>query len=123
MQLSGFRKYIQWVGILPLLLLAGCSPHPGSGTWVPVPEEETDFSMLQVHYNGRAELLSKGKDAIIRHCFWVGIGKKSIKLDCVPSNNTGIEEQFQLNVVAEGEAELMFNGKVAGRFSWSQPEQ
>ena len=110
---------------LPLLLLAiaGCSPHPGSGTWLPLSEGEGSFSKLMVHYNGRAELYSTEDQEIEWRCFWVGISESDISLDCAPSSNPEIEEHYRLNVVARGEAELLQNERVLGRFSWQQIEK
>lgn len=123
MHVSGFQKQFHWAGLLLLLLIAGCSPHPGSGTWIPLTEEGSSFSRLDVHYNGRAELHASGEEEIVWHCFWVGINESDISMECVPSHNTDIEQQYQLIVVPRESARLMMDGNELGRFSWQPIEK
>lgn len=123
MKPTGCKRQTQWAGLLFPLLLAGCSPHPGTGTWLPVSETDATFTKLMVQYDGKADFYAEDQDNAVRRCFWVGVSEQSITLNCVQSADTDIKESYQLNVTANRQAELTQGDSVVGRYYWQQPKQ
>ena len=89
------------------LLLTACSPHPGTGVWKALGDNEMGISKLTVGFEGRAEFVSGKKDEnTIWHCFWATPEKKKLRLDCTPSTNPEQMTSFILSVNDQGQAEL-----------------
>ncbi|WP_127478051.1 hypothetical protein [Sulfurivermis fontis] len=102
--------------LLPLLLLAGCSPHPATGTWSGAAPESGRFQRLEVTYEGRALLYAAGEDKAGRHCFWSGESAQSIALSCTPAFNPELEEHYRLVIGADGRASLRQGDKVLAQW-------
>ncbi|WP_303905906.1 hypothetical protein [Thiohalomonas denitrificans] len=100
-----------------LLALAGCSPHPATGTWAATSESGSKFGRLEVTYEGRANLFEFGEEEAGRHCFWSGESKQAISMSCKPAFDTDIEEHYRLNLEGDGTATLMGDGKAMAHFS------
>lgn len=93
--------------LLPALFLAGCSPHPATGTWSGAATASAQFHRLEVTYEGRALLYAAGEDTAGRHCFWGGESAQSIAMSCTPAFNPELEEHYRLVIGADGRASLM----------------
>jgi len=93
-----------------VLLLSGCAPHPAAGVWEP---EETDapFTRIDVQFNGRADLFEPGKEKETLHCFWAAHSEDSVKMNCVPAENTDLKIPYRL-VVRGSKAVLEKQGQV-----------
>ena len=52
-----------------ILLLAACSPHPGSGIWLSV-DDTGPYGKLAILFEGQAELYPVGRKAYRYRCFW-----------------------------------------------------
>ena len=103
--------------IVTTLLLYGCAPHPGTGTWVPIAEVDTVYSRIAVEFNGQAELFIPGREEHLIRCFWSGESANSISMDCISADDTEIKYTILLQVADDGVGELLQNGAVVGRFS------
>jgi hypothetical protein len=102
----------------PLLLaLAGCSPHPATGSWISPTQADSGFSRLEVTYEGQALLFEAGEKEAGRRCFWGGESAQAIALTCKPAFNPESEERYRLTIGEDGSASLTRDGKVAARFS------
>ncbi len=99
------------------LLLAGCSPHPATGTWVAGAESDAEFNRLEVTFEGRANLFKPDEKQAGRHCFWSGETRQVISMSCKPASNPDIEEHYRLEVGEDGIAVLLRNGKETARLS------
>lgn len=89
------------------LLLTACSPHPGTGVWKAVEDNEMGISKLTVGFEGRAEFISsKNDEKTSWHCFWGVAENENIRLDCSPSTNPEQEKSFILGINDQGLAEL-----------------
>jgi len=117
-------KYILTLTASTVLLLA-CSGHPGAGNWLsmsePQPGSVTEFSALEVTFEGRANIFGKhhadNSDAAIWRCFWGGVDAQTISMTCAQAANMDIEESYQLRVAPDnGIAELIKDEVVVGRF-------
>jgi hypothetical protein len=105
------------------LLLSGCSPHPGAGTWL-AEGEKSEFVELNVTYEGRTDIFDRRADdgsgaprTAVRRCFWHGVDASVIDLSCVQAVNTDIEESYQLRVAPDNKtAELIKDSHVVGRY-------
>lgn len=100
-----------------LFALTGCSPHPATGNWIASTGSNSEFSRLEVTYEGRANLFEPGEEKAGRHCFWSGENKQAISMSCKPAFNTDIEEFYRLELGEDGIASLMREGEVKARFS------
>ena len=100
-----------------LTLLAGCSPHPGSGVWTATSENEPGFVKIDVQYEGRADIYNATDEAAVRRCFWGGMSPKQLALDCVQAADTDIKENYRLTVTEDGTAELTRKQQLIGIFN------
>ena len=106
-----------WLLILIIsLLLSGCSPHPGSGIWVPVDKDVSLYSKVVVLFDGRAELFIPGREEHMYRCFWGGVSSDSIRMECVSADDEAITPIFTLQVVIGGRGELLESGQIVGYF-------
>ena len=103
------------------LALSGCSPHPGTGTWLPVEGGTTEFSRITVNFNGRAELYTPGSEKEALRCFWGGESSESMQMQCSLAANTDVEYTYRFRVNQSGEAELVLSGQTIGTF-YRKPE-
>ncbi len=103
-----------------LALLAGCSPHPGSGIWTATSENEPGFTKIDVQYEGRADIYNATDEAAVRHCFWGGMSPKQLALDCTRASDTDNPEHYRLTVTQDDSAELTRKQQLIGTFSRQQ---
>lgn len=97
------------------LFLAGCAPHPATGTWTAA-ENDSTFTRLEVTFEGRALLFQAGEQEAGRRCFWGGESAQAIALTCKPAADPESEERYHLTVGEDGAATLTRDGKIAARF-------
>lgn len=97
--------------IATALLLSACSPHPGTGVWQANGQNEQGIDKLIVSFNGRAEFSTTVPQAARWHCFWAGIDKQQIELNCTPSTNPDDKQIFVLTAMQAGQAQLMQQNK------------
>jgi hypothetical protein len=96
------------------LLLAGCSGHPGAGTWQIEDGLEGGYSRLVVQFDGRAEFFRPGEETAAQRCFWAGESSNSIALQCSDAANPDLERHYRLKVNQRGQGELMQGGRLLG---------
>ena len=65
-----------------LFALAGCSPHPGSGSWLSESGDGDGLARLVVQFDGKAELFRADREAAAYRCFWAGDGKRTLRMRC-----------------------------------------
>lgn len=99
------------------LLLAGCSPHPGSGIWIATSENEPGFKKIDVQFEGRADIYTATDETAVRRCFWGSMSPTQLALDCVQAADTEIKENYRLIVSEDGTAELTLKQQLVGTFS------
>ncbi len=112
---NSILKTLSLLGVLALL--AGCSPHPGSGVWTANSENEPGFVKIDVQYEGRADIYNATDEAAVRHCFWGGMSPKQLALDCTRASDTDNPEHYRLTVTADDTAELTRKQQLIGIFS------
>lgn len=110
------KSRLPFLTLFSCLLLSGCSPHPGSGIWLPLDDREAPYSKLEVLFEGRAELFVTGRAEHQYRCFWGGTGANSIRMECVSADNDAIKLQFDFRVAADGTGELIESGQTIGFF-------
>ena len=107
--------------LLPVMLatiaLAGCSPHPGSGTWLADDPVGSGYQRLSIQFNGRAEFFHAADGEAVERCFWSGDSDASIRLDCVDAADATRNNQYRLVVIAPRQAQLLRQDNPVGRFS------
>lgn len=108
--------------IAAALLVAGCSPHPGSGNWVATGGDPA-FDRLEVHFKGWADLYRPDEAESAYHCFWSAYDERSIGLSCTPADNPDAEVQFRLKVAEGGKASLTRDDELVGRYRRQAPPQ
>jgi hypothetical protein len=92
--------------IATTVLLSACSPHPGSGVWEAIADNEQGISKLTVGFEGRAKFTSSKLNNTVWHCFWSTSDKKKLAFDCTPSTNPEQKKSLELSVNEQGMAEL-----------------
>lgn len=97
-------------------LLVGCSAHPGAGTWQLEEGQQSPFSRLIVHFEGRAELFDAVSGVETHHCFWAGRSDTEIQLDCTTPEDTETPIRFNLRVSGGERAQLSQAGQVLGEY-------
>ena len=102
--------------LFPSLLLSACSPHPGSGIWVPLDDREAPYAKLEVLFEGRAELFVPDREEHLYRCFWGGAGANSIQMECVSADNETVKPSFTFRVAADGTGELIESGQTIAFF-------
>lgn len=128
---SSFHKFIPEIPLVCLqklktiflctsLLLAGCSPHPGSGVWTAASENKPGFTKIDVQFEGRADIYNATDEAAVRRCFWGGMSPRQLALDCTQASDTDNQEHYRLTVVADDTAELTRDQQLIGTFDRQQ---
>ena len=114
-----YRKLI-WLTPL-LLMLNGCSPHPGSGGWR-ASSADPLFERLEVRFNGNADFYSKTNDETAAwRCFWSAADKRTAELKCIEASSD-VEKTYALIVDEDGQsATLEQDGQILGRYIWQAP--
>jgi len=102
------------------LLVAGCSPHPGSGHWAAA-GGGAEFERLQVHFKGWADLYRPDEDESAYHCFWSAHSERTIALSCTPADNPDAEVHFRLKVAEGGRASLTRGDELVGHYRRQAP--
>lgn len=98
-----------------ILLLAACSPHPGSGIWLSV-DDTGPYGKLAILFEGQAELYPVGRKAYRYRCFWAGLSADSLRMDCVSADDPAQKARFEFRVLADGSGELLESGRSLGHF-------
>ena len=121
---SNKSKTIFWVACcLPVVwMLSGCSPHPGSGSWLASENNSDDFVQLQVHFDGKAELHYADDKQGELHCFWQAFNQETLDMICTKAGDEDARLRFQLQVEGESHGKLHREGELVGRFD-RQPWQ
>ncbi len=107
--------YMKKAGLLCLLFIAGCSPHPVAGTWLSSAPNQAGFEKVVVHFDAELEVYSATSNEPVLKCRWWATGKQSVELECMSMAGTEVIEKYQFNVV-DDTAELIKQGKLLARF-------
>ena len=94
-------------GILGLFLIAGCSPHPGTGEWKAMTENELNITKISVFFTPKVLFYARAINEPVMQCGWWALDKKVIEMECVHLSDTEIKEKYRIKVVADGKAELL----------------
>jgi hypothetical protein len=116
------RLFLVSISTLALLLLQGCSPHPGAGSWVPAENSDSPFSEIMVDFNGRVEIFVPQREGHIYRCFWGGISSDTLAFDCISADDETIKPQYTFKVIQDGVAELLESTKPMGQYSLSSDQ-
>lgn len=96
-------------------LLLACSPHPASGQWHNIAIGNSKINMIDVMFDGKAEMYGVDKQQIIRRCFWAGQDSKTIAITCVHPDDTDTDIKYQLQV-SSAQASLIQADQVIANF-------
>jgi len=83
-----------------MITLSGCSAHPGAGTWASTSENRLKLAKLVVHFEGRAEFLTKDANELLR-CFWAASDGNTLGLECTAAEDTDTQVPYVLVVDAD----------------------
>ena len=97
--------------------LLGCSPHPSTGVWKALADNEMGIDRLVVSFEGRAEFVSKKLDNATWHCFWAKESQKKLNLKCSASTSPDDKKTFFIVVNDKGLAEFMNEDKILATFT------
>lgn len=109
--------------ILILLILSGCSPHPGAGKWQADSSNAQQIAIINVLFEGNADFYAAGKEDSIRRCFWSAVASQTMKMQCVYADDINKKTTYQFEVIEKDHAELSQDGQLLGRFSLQKPEK
>jgi hypothetical protein len=110
------QALILYVMLGAVLLLAGCSPHPGSGDWTAEEGNPNGFTRLVVQFDGKAEFYRQDQEKEWLRCFWQSSGAMRIDIQCTSKSDTEGERFYELAIAEIGPALLKENGTVIARF-------
>ena len=99
------------------LLITACSPHPASGVWKSLEDNDYGIEILTVSFDGRANFTTPKLDNAEWHCFWSATGNKETELNCNPSTDPDKKEIFLLTINNQGLAELRHNTQLIASFT------
>ena len=103
--------------LVTTFLISACSPHPASGVWKSLEDNDYGIKDLIVSFNGRANFTSSKLDKATWHCFWSSTDKQEAELRCTPSTDPDREERFILTINNQGLAELRHNAQLITLFT------
>ncbi len=118
-----FKSISSVLIIFVLLVLSGCSPHPGAGKWQADGNNAENIAIINVLFEGTADFYKVGQDESIRRCFWSAVARQTMKMQCVYSDDTNKKVSYQFEVIDKGHAELSQNGQLIGRFTLKKPDK
>lgn len=95
-----------------LLILTGCTPHPGAGIWISPTDNDAHISKVSVFFEPTVKIFTSTSEQAIMQCGWWALDKKNIEMECVHLPETGVSEIYQLNVIEQDKAELVGQGKL-----------
>ena len=98
------------------LVIAGCSGHPGTGTWQAA-DTNSRFSTLQVAFDGKAELFNAAQPEPIMRCLWQGTSSETLQLQCRSADQPDTTLNFSLQIQADNGAVLYQQENVIARFN------
>ncbi|MCW8956838.1 MAG: hypothetical protein OQL09_08145 [Gammaproteobacteria bacterium] len=96
-------------------LISACSPHPASGQWHNIAIGDGEFTIIDVMFDGKAEMYATNEKLLVRRCFWAGVDSKTINLTCVHPDNTDTDIKYQLQISAS-QATLQQAGQTIASF-------
>ncbi len=94
------------------LVLAGCSGHPGADTWNVDTDAELNLAKVDVHFEGRAELIGKDGSEVYR-CFWAASDRVTLELQCTQASDPDTEHLFILKSEGEKGVLMMADKSIA----------
>lgn len=94
-------------------LLLACSPHPASGQWQSISIGNSEIVLIDVKFDGKAEMHGRNNGQIVRRCFWAGQDSKTISLTCVHPENTDIDIKYQFQVTGDQATLLLASQTIA----------
>jgi len=105
------KKSVSIALMVGVSVLVGCGPHPGAGTWLPLAESESEYTRLEVNFDGKAEFFLTGKEAAELRCFWGGDSARSISMKCSAASNPDVDIHYVLKITDSDRAELLQAGQ------------
>ncbi len=103
--------------ISSILLLAGCSRHPGAGVWKTDTDNQLGIEKIVVGFEGKAVFVSTKPEKTSWHCFWRGSKEKELLLECAPSTNPDKKQSFFLSINDQGLAEFRNDSSLLAIFT------
>jgi len=98
--------------LITTFFISACSPHPASGVWKSLEDNDYGIKDLIVSFDGRANFTSLKSENATWHCFWNSTNKQEAELRCTPSTDPDREEQFILTINDQGLAELRHDARL-----------
>ena len=98
--------------LITTCLISACSPHPTSGVWKSIEDNDYGLKDLTVSFDGKANFTTSKLYNATWHCFWSPTSKQETVLDCTPSSDPEQEERFTLTINSQGLAELRHNDQL-----------
>ena len=95
-----------------LFLIAGCSPHPGTGEWKSATENKLNITKVSVFFSPKVLFYARDIPDPVMQCGWWALDKKIIEMECVHLSNTEIKEKYQIKALSDGKAELTKDGSI-----------
>ena len=71
--------------------------------------------MIDVMFDGKAQIYDADKQQIVRRCFWAGMDSRTINLTCVHPDDTDTDIKYQLQV-SNGQAILQQAEQIIASF-------
>ncbi len=99
-----------------LILTAGCSGHPGTGTWLADGPNDSGYWILKIEFDGKATMLGKTQAKPVMGCYWHATASDTISLQCATSKNQEDPETYYLKVSGDDRASFIRDDKLLAAF-------
>lgn len=99
-----------------LLLLAGCSPHSGSGSWVLAPGKQAELSKIVIQFEPKVDIYGSESNDPIQQCGWWAKSRQEIEMECVWLSDTNKKVKYQLNILQDDTAQLLHEARLIGEY-------
>lgn len=93
--------------MLSLLIIIGCTPHPGSGVWLSPGANTDDITKVEVLFDPKVNIYSSASEEPALQCGWWAVDKQTLEMECVYLANTELKVKYQLNTTGEDTADLL----------------
>lgn len=102
---------------LSLALITGCSGHPGSGKWASVDSASTQFSRINIDFDGKAAIFPTDTTIPTQNCYWQASSAEKVDIQCGNANQEDGKIFYTLEVSSNRDlATLTFEEQTVGRF-------
>ncbi len=102
---------------LSLTFLTGCSGHPSAGKWTSADQSLTEFSRINIDFDGKASIFPEDSTVPAQNCYWQASSAEKVDLQCGNANQEDGKIFYTFEVSGNQDlATLTLEARTIGRF-------